>query len=181
MTTIKSGSSGSVADVTDENQLVVRAIIEEEIEHASTEGAAYIWYSGAAQDLAAGDTFLFIRNDGDTPLILDRLVLLGSNVICTWSIHIANATTTPAGGSVVTGVNMNNRFSGTAADVTARTGETAVADGTLAEQIITAVTTTERHSLLGYILEKGQYIQINQDTESSSGSTTIVGHFENPS
>lgn len=172
---------GFQAEVNEEQELVVRSIVESELEHASIEGNAYIWYSGSTQNLAADDTFLFIRNDGDTPLVLDRLVIMGSNVICTWAIRLGNATTTPAGGSVVTGLSLNQRFSGEAADVTARTGETAVADASLAEEVITAVTTTHHHTLNGYILEKGQFIQINQVTESTSGSCTIVGHFENPS
>ena len=180
---VKDGTGhGFEAEVNAENELVVRAITEAEIEHASGRlGTAYSWYSGSTQDLGAGATFLFVRNDGDVPLIMDRLTILGSNVICTWAILLGNAIPGPAGGTVVTPTNMNNARAGKLASSTSRTGETAVADGTLSEEVITAITVTHHHTLEGYILEKGQYMQINQVTESDAGSVGIVGHFENPS
>ncbi len=171
---------GHLAEVNDEQELVTRAIGESELEHASINGNAYCWFS-AAQDIDATDTMLFLKNIGDTPLIMDRLNLIGSNVLCTWTIHIGADTTTPSGGSVVTGVNINELFASTTADAISRTDEEAVADGTIVEQVITQATTMHHHDLEGIILGKNQYIQINQETESTSGSAAIYAHFENPS
>ena len=44
-----------------EGELIVRSIIEREIEHESAEGAAFVWTS-LDGDIDAGDTLLFIKN-----------------------------------------------------------------------------------------------------------------------
>ena len=169
------------AEVNAEQQLVVRAITEEEIEHASaTLGSAYSWDS-TELDINTGDTMLFVKNTGDVPLVLDRALINGSNVICTWTLLIGSATTTPAGGAGVVGVNLNETFSSQLADAVARSDETAVADGSIIARVKTPVTNTIEINLHGIILGKGHYIQFNQITESTSGSVVLFGHFEVPS
>ena len=179
--TVRDGKGrGFEAEVNEEQQLVVRAINESELEHASINGQAFCWFSGA-QDIDATDTMLFVKNTGDIPLILDRLNLIGSNVLCTWTVHIGADVTTPAGGSVVTPTNINQVFSSTPADAVSRTDETAVADGTIVEQVVTPIDLMHHHDLQAIILGKGHYVQINQETESTRGSAAIYGHFANPS
>lgn len=180
--TIRDGKGrGFEAEVNKEQELVVRAITEREIEHASASGNAYIWTSGD-QNIDATDTMLFIKNTGDIPLILDNLAVIGSNVACTWTIHTGADVTTPAGGSVVTAINLNRSFASKAADAVARTDETAVADGDIISTFHTAATVQASPiDLTGLILGKGHYIQINQETTSTSGTVTIIGHFEDPS
>lgn len=173
------GNNGA-AEVNADQQLVTRAIVEEEIEHASAEGSAYSWDS-TETDVAAGGTMLFVKNDSDVPLVLDRASINGSNVICFWTILLGQATTTPAGGSSVTGVNLNPSFSGKAAEATARANETAVADGDIVDRVKTPIDNYVQHDLHGIILNKGQYVQFNQITESDSGAVTLFGHFEIPS
>lgn len=172
-------TGGNIMKVTGEGQAVVRSIVETELEHSSIAGEAYSWDS-TELDIDAGDTMLYVRNDSDTPLILDRLVFNGSNVICTWDINIGSATTAPAG-TVVTGVNQNRIFSSDLADATAFSDETAVADGDTISRVKTIVSGHHIHSLNGVILGKNHYIQINQETESTSGSLILIAHFENPS
>lgn len=176
---ITDGNSSVAAEVNAENQLVVRAITESEIEHASINGEAYSWDS-LELNIDAGDTILFVKNLGDTPLILDRLVINGSNVICTWEILIGSETTTPSG-TGVTGVNLNRGFSSTLANVTSLSDETAVADGDIIDRVKTAVSGHHIHDMTGVILGKNHYVQVNQETESTSGSCILHGHFENPS
>lgn len=169
------------AEVNAEQELVVRAITEEEIEHASAIlGSAYSWDS-TELDINATDTMLFVKNTGDVPLVLDRATINGSNAICFWTILIGSATTTPAGGAVVTGVNLNQTFSAQAADAVARSDETAVADGSIIDRVKTPIDNTIQHDLHGVILGKGHYVQFNQITESDSGSVVLFGHFELPS
>lgn len=171
---------GFKAEVNAEQELVVRAIIEAEIEHASAVlGSAYSWDS-TELDLVAGETFLMVKNEGSIPLVLDRVTINGSNVICFWTIHIGSLTTTPAGTEVV-GVNLNRGFSTQLADATAMSDETALADGDIVDRIKTPIDNTLQHALHGIILGKGHYVQINQVTESDSGSAVLFGHFEVPS
>lgn len=172
---------GFQAEVNAEQELVVRAITEPEIEHASaTLGSAYAWDS-TELDIAAGVTMTFVKNTGTVPLILDAVIINGSNVICTWEVRIGALTTTPAGGAGITGVNMNEGFSTRLANAVARSGETAVADGFVVGRIKTAISGHHIHSLTGIILGKGHYVQIKQVTESTSGSAIVIGHFELPS
>lgn len=169
--------SGRLAEVNLENELVVRAILEKRIEHFSVHnGTSFSWDSGE-RDIDAGDTMLFVKNTGGDLLICDRLIVNGSNVICTWDVNVAAATTTPSG-STVTAVNLNGRFSSTAPDATSLFDETAVADGSTVMRVKTPVTNTLVLDLAGIVLNKNQYLQVNQETESTSGSVILLGHFE---
>lgn len=172
------GRNGS-AEVNADQQLVVRAITEAELEHASANGKAFSWDS-TELDLVAGETFLFIKNTGDVPLVLDNLTINGSNVACIWDIGIGADVTTPAG-TTVTPVNLNRIFSSTPADAVAFSDETAVADADVVMRVKTAALGHHEQDLTGIILGKGHYIQVNQETESTSGSVIIWGHFEKPS
>ena len=181
MTQIKDGKGrGFLAEVNLEQQLVTRSIVEEELEHASIEGNAWSWDS-LEIDIDATDTMLFVKNTSDTPLILDRAIISGSNAICEWTLHVGTDTTTPAGGSVVTAVNMNTANLSDTAEAVARSDETAVADGSIVGRIKTPIDNSVEYNLTGFILRKNHYIQFNQETESDSGSIVLYGHYENPS
>ena len=179
MSTLDDGKGrGFKQAVNAQNEAVTRSIVETELEHASAKGTAYSWDS-AELDIDAGDTMLFVKNLGSTQLILDRLIVNGSNVICTWDINIGSLTTTPSG-TAVTGVNLNRIFASALADVTSLSDETAVADGDTVARIKTPVSDTVVGNLDGLILGKNHYLQVNQETESTSGSVILIGHFENP-
>lgn len=145
-------------------------------------GRGYLAEVNVEQELDSGDTMLFIQNTGDVPLILDRMPIIGSNVACTWTIHTGADVTTPSSTVVVTPVNLNRIFASKSSDSLARTDETAVADGDILTTFHTAATVQAPPiDLNGLILGKGHYIQINQETTSTSGTITIIGHFEEPS
>ena len=165
------------AIVNDEGELITRAIAEPEIEHASSLGNAYAWFA-PTQDVVAGGTLLFVKNLGDTPLVLDRMRVVGGNVASTYTIHLGKTTTSPDTINV-TGTNLNQQF-GDVADVHATGNETALADGTTVEIFQQPATISQEYNLAGIILTKGVYIQINQETESTAGAVVIYGHFENP-
>jgi hypothetical protein len=168
------------AEVNDESQLVVRAINESEIEHASGKlGSAFCWFSGEHSQEPT-DAMLYVKNTGDIPLILDRASFNGANAVCEWSVRIGAEVTT-AVGTTVTGVNLNEEFSTKLADATAFTEETAVTAGSLVDHLKTGIDETLQHKLDGIILGKNHYVQIYQDTDVTRGSVALLGHFENPS
>ncbi len=173
---------GNEVEVNDERELVVRAITEPEIEHASGKlGSAYSWVS-ANTDININDTRLFVKNTGDTPLIMDSATFLPAATVAEYTINLGRATTTPTG-TVITGVNLN-ATSGNVADATAFDDETAVADGDPIMWIHTlplATGPTLIVSLVGIILGKNSYIQVNFETEETAGRVVLIGHFENPS
>lgn len=171
------GDNGTSVEVNAENQLVVRAINEPEIEHASSMGNSYAWTSGVV-DTGADGTHLYLRNNGSVPLILDRLVIAADDsAISLWTINLGTATTTPSGTPVV-GVNLNTAFSSDLADATGISIETAVATGSPILTIWAPFDTNEYVDLSGVVLAKNHYIQINQTTDNDTGIATIFGHFE---
>ena len=173
---------GFKMEVNKEQQGVVRAIIEEELEHASINGDAYAWTTGAV-NVDVNDTFIFLKNTGSTPLILDRLIISGdtSATATRFDIGIGSATTTPAGGTLITGVNINHIFSSATADAVSRSDETAVADATVVLTTGALTSTMSVTDLTGIILGEGHYIQVNCETEPTLNAATIIAHYENPS
>lgn len=173
------GKNGA-AEVNLEQQLVVRAITEAELEHASARlGSAYSWVA-PERDLVAGETMLFVKNTGLIPLVLDSLHINGSNVACIWDVGIGGDATTPAG-SLITPVNLNQIFSANTPEAIAYTDETAIPDAPVLMRIKTAADAHHKFDMTGVILGRGHYIQVNQETESTSGSCILIGHFEIPS
>lgn len=162
---------------TEEGTLLVQAITEREIEHASGKGDAWSFDSGE-RDIDAGDTMLFVRNNDDRPLVLDHLEINGSNVICTWEVYIGTEQATAAGGGAVLPTNLNSRFNGADSSTTAFYDETGHADGSLTNRVKTAISGFEALDLTGLILQKNHWIQINQETESTSGSVIVHCHFQ---
>lgn len=160
---------------TQDGELEVRAITETELEHASAFGRAYAWRSSNS-DIDAGDTRLFVKNTSDKYLILSYAIFEPSNVVCSYDIGIGNDTTTPTG-TVVTGTNINGTVT-VAESYLAYDDETAVADATPIVSYTVNTTESLRAELDGFILGKNQYIQINQETESTSGRVTLFGHYE---
>ena len=162
---------------TDEGTLLVQAITETEIEHASGKGNAWSFDSGE-RDIDAGDTMLFVRNDSDRPMVLDHLEINGSNVICTWEVYVGTAQVTAAGAGAVIPTNLNTRFAGADSDTTAFYDETAHADGSLVSRVKTAISGFHDLDLTGVVLQKNHWIQVNQETESTSGSVIAHAHFQ---
>ena len=169
------GASGVAAGVTPQNELKALTRSKTGIEAAALRGDAFVWNSIEA-DIDAGDTMLFVRNDSIRPLHLDRLEICGSNVACTHDLGLGKATTTPTG-TAVTSVNLNPKF-GNESQSTAFGDETAVADATVFGRAKTLATEHLTYSLRGIVLERGAYIQINQETESTTGSCSVYGYYE---
>jgi hypothetical protein len=97
-------------------------------------------------------------------------------VVCTYDIGIGAETTTPTGNAIVA-TNLNGIVS-VSESYLAYDDETAIADATPIMSVTTSTTESYRVELDGLILGKNQYIQINQETESTSGRVTLFGHFE---
>lgn len=176
MTVTRDPSTGKGAEVNSQGQLVTRAVFESELEHESSElGLAYTWDS-IEIDIAAGVAMLYVKNDSDKPLHLERASFNGAVAIVTWTIHVGSATTAP-NGNVVTGVNMNRIFASLTADATAKSNESAVAAGTIIGRVKTAIDGHHVHPMAGVILGKGDYVQFIQVTESARGSVILTGHY----
>jgi|TARA_Y100000310_G_scaffold261629_1_gene271056 hypothetical protein len=174
---ILKGKSGNPVESNAAGELFV--VTESPLTKASRLGKAYSWDSGT-RDIDANDTILFVKNLNDDPLFLDRIIINGSNAICEYDLGVGSTTTTPSGTAAAES-NLSPKNTG-AADVTALYDETAVATATISLRFWTVIAGTGAlpvdSSLDGYILEKNTYVQVNQVTESTSGSVIIIGHYE---
>ncbi len=175
MPVIKDGATGSVAKVNTQNQLLVRAITEPEIEDASEAGQAYSWTSGNI-DIDAGDTILLVKNTSDTNFHVTTIVLSGGNVATRYTVHFPTTDVTVAGNTIV-GVNLNTG-SANVADATAASDETGNSQGDIINDVSLLATTSFTLHTEGILLAKNKSIAIDQVTESTAGSVTIVGHYE---
>jgi hypothetical protein len=160
---------------TQDGELEVRAITETSLEHASSRGEAYSWRS-TNTDIDAGDTRLFVKNTSDKFLVLSYAIFDPANVVCAYDIGIGAETTTPTG-TVITATNLNGTIN-VSESYTAIDDETAVADADVRGGCTVSTTESYELRLDGYVLGKNQYIQINQETESTSGRVTLFGRFE---
>lgn len=161
---------------TNEGSLVTQSIQEPELEHASGKGDAWS-FDSTELDIDAGDTMLFIRNDDDRPFLVDRLIINGSNVVCTWDVNVGTSTATAAG-TTITPVNLNTRFSGASIEMTAMSDETGHADGSTINRVKTAVSEHVELDMAGIVIQKNHWLQVNQETESTSGSVIVLGHYQ---
>jgi hypothetical protein len=174
---VKGKHKGASIDIiaTGDGELEVRAITEQLLEHASSRGLAYCW-SSADSDIDAGDTRLFIKNTSDKFLVFDYAIINFGNVSCKYDFGHGQLTTTPAGTAITAGV-LNAAIT-VQESYLAYDDETAVADAT---RLFTASANTTNDTyvpLTGIILGKNQYLQINQETESTSGRVNVWGRFE---
>jgi len=172
------GTSGNgPMDVNKDAEALTASTAKSKFDKAVEKGKAFSWDS-TELDIDAGDTMLFVKNTSATEsLVIERVIINGSNVICTWDIGIGTETTT-ASGTAVSGVNLNTAYSSTADSATALSDETAVADASVVARIKTPVTNTVILENVGIKLSSNHYIQVNQETESTSGSVIIHGYYE---
>ncbi len=177
MPVIKDGGTGNTARVNAANQLLVRAIVEPEIEDASEGGQAYTWTSGDL-DIDAGDTMLLVKNTSDTNFHVTTIVLSGGNVATRYLVHFPSTDVTVAGTTVV-GVNLNTG-SANVAEATAASDETGnvFAQANVINDVSLLATTSFTLHTEGILLAKNKSIAVDQVAESTAGSVTIVGHYE---
>jgi hypothetical protein len=179
---IKAKHNGREVDLlaTDDGDLIVRAVNETFIKSQSVKGKAFCW-SSLDTDIDAGDTRIILRNTSDQFLVLEYALVNPGNVDCLWHVGIGQSTVALAGGTVITAVNLNEIFSTTTFDYDAMDDDTAIADATLMFPFRTTDAASSgflRLPLDGIILGKNMFIQINQETESTSGQISIFGVYE---
>jgi hypothetical protein len=182
--TIQGKHNGIAKDIeaTDDGELIVRAITEEEIEHASSKGNAFSFHVTSAA-IDSTDTVLFVRNDDATLLVLDRCTLNADLVeTMTWQICLGSTITTPSGGAL-SPVNLYPTFASKSFSHISLTDETAVAQGSIIEEHTIVMAPTEKQTLPllvplhGIILGKGQYVQFDIVGTTPVVGMTLWGHW----
>lgn len=176
MTVLRDASTGDAAGVNSEKQLLTNSVVISELEHESEEnGSAYSWVSGDL-NVAAADTMLLVKNTSDTPLHIHSIEVSSGNVATRYEIHLPTSEVTPTG-TAVTGTNLNTGKPNVA-DATAKSKETDNSQGNVIRDVSLLATTTLYLRMEGLILAKNKSIGVDQVTESTAGSVTIIGHYQ---
>lgn len=178
MPAVTDPATGQAAEVNSQRQLSVRAETESELEGASEEGQAYIWFS-LNLDVAAADTILLVKNTSDVALHMDSCVVASGNVATRYTVHLPTSEVTVvagANGAIVVGTNLNGE-STNVADASAASDEEGNSQGNLIAEPSLLPTTTYEVDLTGVILGKNQSIAVDQVEESTAGSASLKGHY----
>lgn len=170
--------NGRPAQVTTDNRLRTYAGQESEIAFQSrVNGTAYIWSMSA--DLGADKCAIYLRNNSDVPLVIDKIYMYGS-AAATIEIWVGSNKITSAG-TAVAGVNLNTKY-GTTANVTCTHTETGADAGgtlTLAQTIQAGAATKETLDMDGsLVLERLGEVAVNVVTDIALTSVSIVGYFQ---
>jgi len=176
--TLKVVHDGSEIQVpgTRRGEPLMRAIGQPQIEHESELGLAFSWVS-ANDDLAITVTRILVRNTSDEFLVMSEITAMPANVSCDYSIRTGNSTTTLAGGAAIVAANLNRQFSSKVFDYDALNGETAIADADQVDGIWCSATASNTKALSGIILGKNDFIQVQYQTETTSGRIILKGFF----
>jgi len=179
MTVIRDGTGQNFdAQVNDDNQLVVKAIIESEAAFVSGQkGQAFVWASqtySAAQD----DTILLVKNTSGTEELHIEAIWLSANADTRVLIHLPTTNVTVAG-TTITGVNLNTGSSNVAEAEAARdeTGNSlgdVIWSGEI-QAIDLPIMIAFEDAL---ILKKNKSVAIDFTVAATACDVTIVGHYD---
>ncbi len=171
--------TGNEAEVDFDNRLVVRAIVEKDLEYASDKnGLAYTWSSGT-YDPDAGDTILSVKNTSTTRHIHIQNIWLSCDTETRVVIHLLSDNSIPAGTSI-TGTNLN-MTSGNIAEATATRDDTGYATqgSILWSGEIQAATNPLMVAFDGaVILGTNDAIGVDYVSASTAADVVICGHFD---
>lgn len=174
--------SGRTAGVDDENRLEVIATVTPRIGEASKKHASAYTWTAVSADIDTGDTALYVCNDSTTENLYITSIYVWADTAVQFKVHCP-AYVTPAGGTVVVGVNLN-RTSGLLATATSRADETSNVFAA------TNVITTVRNNEVGTD-QFGQWIEysgalvlgyhdsvaVDLIGETAAFECTIIGYF----
>jgi hypothetical protein len=174
------GGTGSnyAVGVTSDNRLRTYSGQESEIAFQSRVNEnAYSWTMSA--DLGADECAIYLRNDSEIPLLIDKIFIWGS-AAATYEIYAGNNKITVAG-TAVTGVNLNTDSTKTPEATCTHTETGADAGGTLTliqtiQSGVAAKETVEWNGAL--VLGRLGEIAVNVVTDIALTSVTILGYFQ---
>ena len=167
--------TGRRAQVNAENQLLVNAITQTELEHESEDnGTAYVWSSDSVNP-GADDTVILLKNTSDTNLHIDSIEIAGSTT-SEYTVHLPTSEVTVTG-NTITGTNLNTSSSNVA-DASAATIETNNSQGDVLRSVFILADNTLRIPLDGVILGKNKSIAVDVVANTTLSSVSITGHYQ---
>jgi len=175
--------TGRKAKVNLDNYLHVSAVSESRICHNSEKHSNSYSWTAVSADIDAGDTALYLVNDSTTKNLCITKIYMWADVSTQFKIHCP-AYVLPAGGSLVTGNNLN-RTSPKAAESTARADETAnvFAAGNVVQTVRNNEVGSDQFGVEvsfegALILGYHQSVAVDIIAEPAAFECTIFGYFE---
>jgi len=167
--------SGNKAKVTDENQIVVAAVVQGELEHESEEnGAGYNWCSDTV-NIDANDTVLLVKNDSSTTLHIEYVDIDNGSLASEYTLHLPTTEVTVTG-TIVTGSNINTGIPNVA-EATAASDETNNTQGNVHRTVFLEADDGIRIMTPGVILGKNKSIAVDVVENTTESSVSIVAHY----
>ncbi len=168
--------TGNRAAVNSENQLIIKAISESELEYESEiNGLAYSWASDLVDVAAGADTVLLVKNLSDKPLHILSVLIANGALASEYTIHLPTTEVTPTGTAIV-GTNLNTASSNVA-DALAKSLETNNTQGSVIGTVWLAVDRNIRIPMEGVILGKNKSIGVDVVADTAESAVTIIGHY----
>jgi hypothetical protein len=170
---------GNVAHVNDDNQLVVRAITQPDVEfYSEIKGDAYTWNS--SYSATGGQEVISLKNTSSSKDLIIEEIIVGSTVNQVWTLF--EVTSGTAAGTTITGQNLN-LGSGNVASQTAF-GNASVTGSLTGNNILFAQSLANEGKILdlkgALILKLGDEIALTANT-TGTVYVTIVGFYVDPS
>lgn len=175
---IINGPNGNAVTVNHGGRLASHCVTESHIgNHSKEYGNAYSWTTSL--NLAGDKCYLYLRNDGDDPLIVDHIGIYAAAAVTVELFAGQNQIT--SAGTAVTGFNMNIG-SNNVPNVTCTHTETGADGGgslTLIKTIQCGATNKEAIDFKGaLVLPRLGEFAVNVVTDVTLVSITIYGYFE---
>lgn len=174
---IKSGSSGDIANVNSEKQLSTTAVIQSELEHESEEnGQAFVWRS-VPYSLTGGDTVIAVKNtSSDKALHITRVNIYCGATPSRFDVHLVVVAYTSAGSAIV--VEPINTILAKVADAEAFGDETGNVQGNIIESPYLAADDKCPLLMDGVILRRNTAIAVDMAETATEFSISVWGHYE---
>jgi len=181
-TIVNAGTTAHGVKVREEGQMEVFSIAVNEFENVSARSRLSFSWTSVPANFANAETLLLVQNDSDTLVLHIEEIVVESDADSQVQVHLTDrAALTPANGTVVTGVCLN-QTAPRVAEALSRSNETANVQGNVIwhhEIIADTLTTLELHGAV--LLAKGQSIAVDVTTGAAALATcSIYGFYAIP-
>lgn len=181
-TLVNAGTIPFGQKVREEGQAETFSVSVNEFENVSARSRLSFSWTIVPANFSAAETLLLVQNDSDTLVLHIEEVIVENDLNSLIQVHLTDrAALTPTGGTLVTGVCIN-QTAPKVAQAIARSNETGNAQGNIIwnhEIILDTLTTIEWHGAI--LLAKGQSIAVDVTSGATAiASCSILGFFAIP-
>ena len=182
VTVVSAGVDAHGQKVRQEGQAEVFAISVIEFENVSARSRlSFSWSAVPAAVGSGNDTILLVQNDSDLLVLHIEEIIIQADADSNTKIHLTNrAALTPAGGTAVVGVCLNQTAPKVAPAIAFADEQNNVLGNIIWEHeiLLDTHTTVELHGAV--LLAKGQSIAVDSVATTTASSCTILGFFAIP-